>query len=127
MKNFYEATVIKPALKLDLQITLRPLGSVPCKVLVNGNIYYNSTLIKSVVLPVSVPLTDPVNITVQIDPVHPDAVDITVDVDDYEILPLYQEFLSVKTCYLDNNNVWSVTIPNFYPWLHGVSGQGWIA
>lgn len=127
MKNFYEATVIKPTLELDVQITLRPVGSVPCTVTVNGNVVYKDTLTKNIVVPVAVPLTDPVDITVQIQRTHPDAVDITVDIDDYEILPLYQEALSIKSCYLDHDNVWGISIPNFYTWLHSASGQGWIA
>lgn len=127
MKNFYEATIIKPTLKLDVQITLRPTGTVPCEVKINDNIIYKNTLTKNIVVPFSVPLTDPVNISVQIQRTHLDTVEITLDIDDYEILPLYQEALGIKSCYLDSNSVWSINIPNFYTWLHGVSGQGWIA
>jgi len=127
MKNFYEATVIKPTLELDVQITLRPVGSVPCTVTVNGNVVYKDTLTKNIVVPVSVPLTDPVDITVQIQHTHPNAVEISVNIDEYEILPIYQMFFDIKNCYLDNDNTWNINIPNFYIWLHQVAGQGWIA
>jgi len=30
------------------------------------------------------------------------------------------------TDYIDFDDEWTIDIPNFYPWFHKVSGQGWI-
>jgi hypothetical protein len=77
---------------------------------------------------VSVPLDQPLDISIQlINRQHPDALEVSLTVDGYDVLPLYQEALGIKSCYIDSTDSWTVTIPNFYPWLHTVTGQGMIA
>jgi hypothetical protein len=73
------------------------------------------------------PLTEPIEISIQlIDRQHPDAVEVELIVDGHKLLPLYQQSLGIDSCYINSNNVWSLTIENFYSTYHTITGQGWI-
>jgi hypothetical protein len=74
------------------------------------------------------PLTEPITIQLTVNRQHPQAVDIKgIFIDDYEVLPKYQHLATPSTNYIDFNGVWGLEIPNFYPWYHEITGQGWIA
>ena len=72
------------------------------------------------------PLTDPLNLSINIKRTHPTAVIINVIVDGFLIIPLYQNLAVPPTDYIDFNDKWSLDIPNFYQWYHEITGQGWI-
>ena len=127
MKNFYEATVTKPNLKLGVELVLTPIGNVPCLVKLNNKTYFENTLIGKTIVKCEVGLTDPINLSIQIYRNHPDAVELKLNIDGYEVLPKYQHLATPPTDYLDFNGVWTLNIPNFYPWYHEITGQGWIA
>ena len=126
MKNFYESTVIRPALTIPVKLTLDPIGTLPCLVKINGIVVYEDTIdtIKEIIQ--EIPLNSAINIGVQIYRHHPDAVKVSLDIDSNNILPLYQHLANPPTCYLDSNTVWTFNIPNFYSWYHKITGQGWI-
>jgi hypothetical protein len=45
-----------------------------------------------------------------------------------EVLPRYHHLSSSGGSYIDQLGTWRFQIaPRFYPWYHGISGQGWIA
>jgi hypothetical protein len=135
MKNFYEATVIKPNLTLGLCLGLKPThGPVTCIIKFNNECVFgqnasdDTKIIANTKLYHSVPLTNPVDISIQlIDRQHPDALELSLTVDGQEIIPLYMNQAEPPTNYLDNNDVWQLHIPNFYLWYHQITGQGWIA
>jgi hypothetical protein len=134
MKNFYEATVTKPKLTLRCCLGIkRTHGNVRTVIKINNESVFgdNSTgetkIIANHDLWFSVPLDKPIDINIQlIDRQHPDALELSLTVDGQEVLPKYQHLASPPTSYLDSNNVWHFNIPNFYPWLHENTGQGWI-
>jgi hypothetical protein len=134
MKNFYEATVTKPKLTLRCCLGIkRTHGNVRTVIKINNENVFgdNSTgetkIIADHQLWVSVPLDQPLDISIQlIDRQHPDALEVSLTVDGYEVLPKYQHLASQQTCYIDTNDIWQLNIPSFYPWYHEVSGQGWI-
>lgn len=126
MKNFYDSTVIKPTLKLDVVITLTPVGQCPCIVLVNNTPIFDRLLTEATILQTSCPLTNPLNISIIVTRQHPEAVMVNITVDGYPIIPLYRGYASPPTNYLDINGIWTLTIPNFYQWYHEITGQGWI-
>ncbi len=127
MKNFYEATVIKPELKLDVCVVLTPVDLVPCWVNINRVKILEGMLHEKTTLFHQIPIDCHLEIEVGIQREHhPQAVEIDLYIDQNHILPKYQEAVNLKTCYLNTNNVWTFRIPNFYSWLHNITGQGWI-
>jgi hypothetical protein len=127
MKNFYEATVTRPALKVEVFLTLTPIGDVPCRLYINGEQHLNITITEPMSLSCSVPLIEPIDIQVQIQRSHPKALQIALAIDSFEVLPLYQHLALPQTCYIDSNEIWQFKINSFYPWLHETTGQGWIS
>jgi len=127
MKNFSELTDIKSTLTIRIKFTVTPVGSLPCLVKLGSKILYEDIIKKTQIFDVELPLTDPIDLTVQIYRHHPDAVILNLSVDDHEILPKYQHLANPPTHYLDFNQSWTLKIPNFYPWYHEITGQGWVA
>lgn len=127
MKNFYDATVIKPTLTVNIKFTVTPTGQVPCLVKFGDKTLYEDTIKEPQTFDLNLPLTDPIDLSVQIYRNHPDAVMLALTIDDYEILPKYQHLATPPTDYVDFNTTWAFKIPNFYPWYHSITGQGWIA
>jgi hypothetical protein len=127
MKNFLEATVIKPTLTVKVKFTVTPMGQVPCLVKLGNNTLYEDTIKETKTFELDLPLTDPIDLSVRIYRYHPDAVVLTLAIDEHEILPKYQHLSTPPTDYIDFNDQWNLHIPNFYPWLHEITGQGWIS
>lgn len=135
MKNFYEATVTKPNLKLSCCLSLKAThGVMPCIIKINGQLMFKddssgqTRLVAEHHLGFQLPLTDPIEISIQlINRQHPNAVEVKLVIDGHEILPKHQHLADPPTCYLDSTDLWQLKIDNFYPWLHEITGQGWIA
>ena len=127
MKNFSDATVIKPTLTVKVKFTVTPLGQVPCLIKLGSKTLYEDTIKETQTFDLDLPLTDPIDLSVQIYRHHPDAVVLALTIDGYEILPKYQHLATPPTDYVDFNTTWTFKIPSFYPWYHGITGQGWIA
>jgi hypothetical protein len=127
MKNFYEATVINPTLKLKMVLELKAIGICPCQIFINNNLEFYGGLIGTNIFIKELDLTAPITIEIKIDRQHPQAIEIiNLAIDNYKILPLYQHTANPPTDYLDFTGSWSLKIPNFYPWYHEITGQGWI-
>ena len=127
MKNFYEATVIKPALRLPIELTLTPITRCVCVVLLNGAVVHDGLLTgPKVILDRTTAVDSPINIKVIVTRQHPEAVEIGVQINGHSIIPLYQHLASPQTAYLNFNGEWNLHIPNFYTWHHNITGQGWI-
>lgn len=128
MKTFYEATDIKSKLKLDISIKLTPVDYCNCLVKVNKQILWDAVMINSRTFVTSVGLTNPINFSIFVTRHHPQAINIEdISIDGYSIIPLYQHYAIPITSYVDFNGEWKLQIPNFYPWYHEITGQGWIA
>ena len=127
MKNFSEATAIKPTLTVNVKFTVTPKGQVPCLIKLGNKTLYEDTIKEVQTFELELPLVDPIDLSVQIYRNHPDAVVLALNIDDYEILPKYQHLATPPTGYVDFNTTWTFKIPNFYPWYHDITGQGWIA
>jgi len=126
MKNFSEATVIKSELKVSMSLTLEPIGKVPCVVQINNSIVFENILTDTIILNRDLGLEDTIDINIQIHRHHPDAVIVSLIVENKEILPKYQHLAEPPTNYLDQSGTWTFRISNFYPWFHKITGQGWI-
>lgn len=128
MKNFYEATVIKPKLTPSIELMLTPVDQCVCVATVNGRVVHDGLLdsYKSILVK-GHPIDGPIDIQVVVTTrVHPEAVQVEVVIDGLEIIPKYQHLANPPTNYLDFNGKWELNIPNFYPWYHEITGQGWI-
>ena len=125
MKNFYESTIIKPELALDVKLRAQPVGLVHYHIQINDKEWLGC-MDQPQVFETSIDLTATINIQIQIDRQHPEALEIDLEIDGFKILPLYQHLISTDNCYINTNDVYRFSIPNFYPWYHEVTGQGWI-
>lgn len=125
MKNFYEATVTKPTLKLDINLVLNPVGeNIPCQITINNEIVFDETFSEVRTILGQVDLMDPIDISIQIERQHPQALEVILLIDNHEIIPKYQLHAVPPTNYIDFNEEWSIQIPNFYQWHHIITGQG---
>ena len=127
MKNFSELTTTKPNLTVNAKLTVTPVGKLPCLVKLGTKTLYEDTIKEPQTFDLALPLTDPIVLSVQVYRHHPDAVILSLAIDGYEIVPKYQHLATPPTDYIDFNRIWSLNIPNFYPWYHNITGQGWIA
>lgn len=127
MKNFYEATVIKDTLQLDVKLLLTPVEQCYCQLTINDNIILDDVLTKPKQLEFRVPLLSKLEFNIKIVREHPQAIILSLDIDGNEIIPLYLNSAVPPTNYLNFNGDWSLSIPNFYVWYHDITGQGWIA
>ena len=127
MKNFSEATAIKPTLAVNVKFTVTPMGQVPCLIKLGNKTLYEDTIKEVQTFELELPLVDPIDLSVQIYRNHPDAVVLALNIDGYEILPKYRHLATPPTDYVDFNTTWTFKISNFYPWYHNITGQGWIA
>lgn len=127
MKNFYEATVIKPDLKLKMVLELKAIGICPCRIFINDHLEFYGGLVGTNIFTKELDLTAPITIRFEVDRQHPQAIQISkLSIDGYEILPIYQHKANPPTDYLDFSGIWTIEIPDFYPWYHETTGQGWI-
>ena len=126
MKNFSEATAIKSGLTVKVKFTVTPIGKVPCLIKLGAKTLYEDTICDLQTFELDLPLLDPIELSVQIYRHHPDAVILSLFIDGYEILPKHQHLATPPTEYIDFNSTWTFKIPNFYPWYHEITGQGWI-
>lgn len=124
MKNFSDATAIKSSLKLDILLRLKPVGSVKTQLHINDTVW-EARISEETEFKHEIGITDPLLIQIQIQRKHPEALEIELEIDGNKVLPLYQDQFGINS-YIDSNNIWQVKISNFYPWLHKVTGQGWI-
>ena len=125
MKNFYEATVTRPNLRLEVILRVKPVGTVLARMQIN-DASWATEVAGEKVFKHEIGITEPIDIQIQIQRNHPEALEIELEIDGHKLLPLYQHLASPATCYIDSNKLWKFHIPNFYPWLHEITGQGWI-
>lgn len=128
MKNFYEATVTKPTLKLKMVLELNTHGVCPCQVKINDQIEFYGGLVGKNTFIKHLDLTESIDVQIIVDRQHPQAIEIiSLRIDEHEVIPLYLNQSDPPTNYLDFTGTWSFKIPNFYPWYHEITGQGWVA
>ena len=127
MKNFYEATVIKPNLKLKIVLELKAVEVCPCQISINNQIKFYGDLVGTNMFIEHLDLNSPITINIIVDRTHPQAVEIlSLKIDGHQILPLYSNLAIPPTTYVDFTGTWTFIIPNFYSWYHEITGQGWI-
>jgi hypothetical protein len=127
MKNFYEATVIKDTLQLDIKVLLTPIEQCYCQLRINDNIILDDVLTAPRQLEFQMPLLSNLEFNIKIVREHPQAIIVNLDIDSNKIIPLYLNSAVPPTNYLNFNGDWVLSIPNFYVWYHNITGQGWIA
>lgn len=128
MKNFSEATVIKPNLSFPIELRLIPIEQCMCVALINGELVHDGLLTGPKLVQIkNTRIDSPIDVRVIVTRQHPEAVEVKVSIDGYEIIPLYADTIArPPTNYLDFNGEWQLHIPSYYPWLHEITGQGWI-
>ena len=66
MKNFSEATVIKPGLKIKTVLELEAVGICPCQIKINDQLEFYGDLVGKNIFIRHLPLTDPINIEITV-------------------------------------------------------------
>lgn len=128
MKNFSEATAIKSTLKLKMVLDLKAIGICPCQIKINDQLEFYGDLVGNNTFIRHLALDDPFKLEIIVDRQDYQAVEIvSLTIDNHVIMPLYLGHASPPTNYLDFTGSWSLKISNFYPWIHEITGQGWIA
>jgi hypothetical protein len=135
MKNFYEAIIIKPSLRIVVHVVLRPVSqpntisqTTHTTVTVNNSELFKGHLMHREDFGCELEIEQPLEIRVEMkDRIHPEAVEIEVIVDNNKVIPKYLHLANPATCYIDKNGIWEFSIPSFYPWHHEITGKGWIA
>lgn len=128
MKNFYEATVIKPTLNLNITVTLEPVGECFCLFTINKQLWWGDVLKETTSFHAQSPLDAPIEFMIKPTRQHPQAIIVKdISIDGHSIMPIYMNQANPPTNYLDFNHPWKLKISNFYPWFHEITGQGWIA
>ena len=129
MKNFSDARAIKPNLTLKMILDLEAVDLCTCQIKINGQLEFYGDLVGKNTFIKHLPLTDPVGVSITIhNRQHPQAVIVnSIYIDGHEIMPKYLNQANPPTNYLDFTGTWTLNIPNFYPWHHEITGQGWIA
>ena len=126
MKNFYDSTVIKPTIKIDAKLILTPVEKCYCDVWMNGENLVNAVIADTTVFDERLPLTDGIDLVINIERTHPQAIIVDLTVEGINILHTYLSYAQPSTHYLCENGKWQFRIPSFYHWIHEVTGQGWI-
>jgi len=129
MKNFLELTAIKPTLMLDISLLLVPVERCDYTIIINGETVSTGVLTSSAEFKKQIELTEAIDILISVkNRQHPQAIIISsLYIDGYEVIPVYQHLATPPTNYIDFSGVWRLKIPNFYPWYHEITGQGWTA
>ena len=124
MKNFYEAMAIKDSLTAEIQLLITPIGSVPTRCWINGEIMLGDTIGAPHHVKKQVSLTQPLDVKIKIEREHPQAVQVDLYIDGEEVLGKYQHYAKPPTRYIDTNNMWTFECDNIYHWLHEAQGHG---
>lgn len=127
MKNFCEAIDIKKSLTLRMVLILETIGSPQVYLEINNDTVLDQMLDHQILIVEDLPIGEGINIYLKLIRTHPDAVNMSMTIDGFEVLPKYQQHLNLPGCYLDQSSTTVISIPNFYPWYHEITGQGWIA
>jgi hypothetical protein len=129
MKNFSELTAIKPTLMLDISLLLVAVEQCDYTIIINGETVSTELLTSSTEFKKQIELTESIDISISVkNRQHPQAIIIKgLYIDGYEVMPTYQHLAMPPTNYIDFTGVWRLEIPNFYPWYHEITGQGWTA
>jgi len=125
MKNFSEALATKPNLKLTINLVLTPIGeNIPCRVSINNETVFDQNISSVQTITGDIDLLDPIDIRIKIQREHPQAIQVMLVVDGWEVLPKYQHHANPPTDYIDTDKEWQLSIPEFYSWYHKITGQG---
>ena len=125
MKNFSEALATKPNLKLTINLVLTPIGeNIPCRVSINNETVFDQNISSVQTITGDIDLLDPIDIRIKIQREHPQAIQVMLVVDGWEVIPKYLHCATPPTNYIDTNKEWRLSIPEFYSWHHKITGQG---
>ena len=113
MKNFLE--LLATNLSVDIDLVVVPTAMGPAEVVINGKCIYNSDMQHSTDFHYSVPLLEPIEITVR----HSGATVPSLKFDGWELRPVHGR---------DAIGVWRFTTDGlpFYQWQHHATAQGWL-
>jgi hypothetical protein len=127
MNNFSDITVIDTADQLLVRLCIvghgKPYGG--CRIN-DTNLYIKSG---ENLFEFRFDLLETVSIGVEmVDPCRGALEIVEFSVNGLEVLPRYLHLASTPTTWIDQPGLWYFVMPGpFYPWYHGITGQGFIA
>lgn len=113
MKNFLE--LLATNLAVDIGMTVVPIVPGTVEVVINGKCIYNGIMQQSTDFCYTVPLLEPIEITV----FHSGVTVLSLCFDEWESRPVHGK---------DSMGVWRFTTNGlpFYQWQHHATAQGWL-
>ena len=113
MKNFLDLLATNFSVNIDAIVAPVALGSV--EVIINNNCIYNGIMQRNTDFHYSVPLLEPIEITV----FHAGATVLSLCFDEWDVRPIHGK---------DLIGVWRFTTDGlpFYQWRHHATSQGWL-
>jgi hypothetical protein len=125
MKNFSDITAIDTAGQLQAQLGVQIHGNIEYVLKLNGEI------ITATEYTTVLDLLADIDLEVMV--VSAEAGNGGLEIQDFsingiQILPVYLHLAEPATNYVNQVGLWHFHIPGpFYPWIHDITGQGWIA
>ena len=125
IQNFSELTAIDTKELLEVQVSLKMHGNVDFVFLLNEDKFTELEFKRRY------PINSLLSFGIKLLNFEKEtgAIEISsIKVNEKEILPLYLHLATPQTSYINFSEPWNFTIDRyFYPWYHGITGQGWIA
>jgi hypothetical protein len=123
IQNFSDILDIEPADQLQVRLIIEPHGNIHYRLRLNGH------LISELDTTYSLGLFSMIKLHCEVFDPGQGAVEIKLlSINRQEVLPRYQHLAQPPTAWIDQPGSWDFHIPGpFYPWFHGISGQGWVA
>jgi hypothetical protein len=125
MKNFSDITAIDTTGQLTVRLTIKIHGNIKYVMKLNGGIVSGTEfttaldLLSDIDLKVEVSSAEVGNGGLEIQ---------DLSVNGAQVLPIYLHLARPATNYINEVGLWEFHIPGpFYPWIHDITGQGWIA
>lgn len=123
IKTFLDVLDINTADQLRVQLVIAEHGEIHYRMRLNGH------LVSDLDTTYTLDLFSPVNLKCTVIDANAGAVEIkSLLINGVEVLPKYQHLANPQTAWIDQQGPWEFNVHNsFYPWLHAISGQGWVA
>jgi hypothetical protein len=125
MKNFLDITAIDTAGQLQIKLTVKVHGNIKYVLNLNGEIVTDTEFTTALDLLADIDLEVEV-LSAEVGNGGLEIQDLSIN--GIQVLPVYLHLARPATNYINEVGLWEFHIPGpFYPWIHDITGQGWIA
>jgi hypothetical protein len=125
MKNFSDITAIDTTEQLGVYLRVKIHGNIKYVMKLNGKIVTNTEFTTALDLLADIDFEVEV-LSAEVGNGGLEIQDLSIN--GIQVLPVYLHLACPATNYINELGIWYFYIPGpFYPWIHDITGQGWIA